>query len=403
MKKKILIVTECFYPEEFKINEVAIEWQKRGYEVAVLTSFPTYPFGKIFDGYKNSWYKKDSWNGITIYRVRAVIGYQKSLVKKLFKYFSFMFLGSILSLKVGKKYDYIFGFNVGSLTGMLPAVILKKFYKKPVTLWVQDVWPDSVYAYGFKKTKLLEFVLDGFVRFIYNHTSGIAISGEGFHTRILPYVSENKKIVYAPNWADSMNDNYDIFSFSKESKKHFTFAGNIGTVQNLDNVIKAFGCLEKEYLNKAQLNIIGDGSHLEELKKLVIKENIANIVFWGRKPREDIKKYFQASDFLIVSLIDMPIFTLTVPAKLQTYISVKKPILAILEGDTAHIVEKNNLGFCAKPNDLDGIKDIFLKSICLNEKEKKAFTVNCSILSEAVYNKEKIIDKLLVLTLGKEK
>ena len=133
-KKRILIVTECFYPEEFKINEVAIEWQKKGYEVDVLTTVPTYPQSKVFDGYENKWYQIDSYNDVTIYRVKAITGYKTSLFKKLLKYFSFMILGSIVSLKIGKKYDYIFGFDVGALTSMVPAIILRKFYKKPVTL-----------------------------------------------------------------------------------------------------------------------------------------------------------------------------------------------------------------------------------------------------------------------------
>ena len=402
-KKSILIVSEYFYPEEFKINEVALEWKKKGYSVDVLTTVPTYPESKVYDGYENKLYQKENYDGINIYRVKAVTGYKTSLVKKLLKYFSFMFFATFVALKITKKYDYIFGFDVGALTAMFPAIIAKKFYKKRVVLWILDIWPDSVYAYGFKKTKVLSFLLDRFVSFIYNNSSALAISSQGFQEKITPYLKRRREILYAPNWADKLDESYQQFSFSQDEKVHFTFAGNIGTVQNLDNIIKAFGYIDKNLFQRAQLNIIGDGSYLEELKLLVKKEKISNVVFWGRKPRKEMQRYFQASDFLIVSLIDKPIFSLTVPAKVQTYIAAKKPIIAILEGDAAKIVEENYLGFSVKPNDLDAIKNVFVKSIELSEDEKEVFIKNSQKLSETTFNKEKIIDKLLALTVGDRK
>ena len=397
MAKKILIVTEYFYPEEFKINEIALAWQEKGYEVDVLTQNPTYPLGKTFDGYENKWFSKDNYKGINIYRVKAVTGYRESLFKKLLKYFTFMIFGSYVSLKIGKKYDYIFGFDVGALTGMVPAILLKKFYKKPVSLWIQDVWPDSVYAYGFKKTKFLEFLLNGFVKFVYKNSSNFAISAKGFEKKILPYTDNSKEIIYAPNWADYLNKDLEKFSFSDNDKIHFTFAGNIGTVQNLDNVIEAFGKLSDEFLNKAQLNIIGDGSHLEKLKDTVNENDFKNIIFWGRKPREDIYKYLEASNFLIVSLVDKEIFSLTVPAKTQTYIATGKPILAIINGEAANIIKENELGFVCGPNNLEEIKFTFMEAIKSNDEERKKYMKNSDFLTKTVFNKEIIIDNLLEL------
>ncbi len=397
MKSKILIVTEYFYPEEFKINEIALEWQKKGYEVNVLTNFPTYPAGVLYDGYENRWYKKDIYEGITVYRVKAITGYKDSLFKKLLKYFAFMILGGIVALKIGKKYDYVFGFDIAALSGMTPAILLKKFYNKKVTLWIQDVWPDSVYAYGFKKTKFLEFILDGFVKFVYRNSSNFAVSGKGFVKRVKPYVKGDKAIEYLPNWADELNKDLEAFKFSKDEKVHFTFAGNVGKVQNLDNIIKAFGDLDDEYIKRAQLNIIGDGSHLQSLKKLVDDNGFKNIVFWGRKPRDEMYKYFSGSDFLIVSLVDKPIFSLTVPAKVQTYIAANRPILAIVNGDAADIIKDNNLGYTAKPDDISEIKEVYIKCIDTDKKEIEQFTKNCEHLTQTTFNKKNIINSLLEL------
>ncbi len=403
LSKKILIVTEYFYPEEFKINEIALAWQDKGYKVDVLTQNPTYPAGKILNNYKNSWYSKEDYEGLTVYRVKAVTGYKESLFKKILKYFTFMTLGSFVALKIGKKYDYVFGFDVGALTGMVPAVLIQKYYNKPTTLWIQDIWPDSVYAYGFKKRKFLEYTLDKFVKFVYRNSTNLAVSAKGFTKRIEPYIDAEKKIEYFPNWADELNENLEAFEFSKDKRVHFTFAGNIGKVQNLENVINAYGNLPQEYIDKSQLNIIGDGSELEALKSIVNNREYQNIIFWGRKPRDEMSKYFKASNFLIVSLVDKPIFSLTVPAKIQTYIAAKKPILAILNGDAAEIVKDNNLGYYAQPNNTDEIKDIFKKAIDTPKEEIEKFTQNCETLTKNIFNKEKIIDNMLNLLTGEKR
>ena len=390
--KKILIVTECFYPEEFKINDVALSWKDKGYDVHVLTLVPTYPLGKVFPGYKNSFFQKDEYKGINILRLHAVAGYRDSAVKKIFKYINFMIFGSITAIFIGRKYDYVFGFNVGSLTDMLPAVVIRKLYKKPTMFWVQDVWPDSVYAYGFKKTKMLSSLLDAFVRFMYHNIAAIAISSKGFESKLAPYIKKGLKFHYAPNWADDIDMDMDPIILSTTKKIHFTFAGNIGKVQNLENIIDAFLLLSDQCQKKAQLNIVGDGSNLVNLKK--ISNDNPNITFHGKQKREDMAKFYKASDFLIVSLIDRPIFSVTVPAKTQTYIAAKKPILAIINGDVADIVNDNNLGICADPSNVGIIKESFEKCIDMTENEKSQFIINNAKLLETTFNKDSVINKI---------
>ena len=390
--QKILIVTECFYPEQFNINELALSWKDRGYDVDVLTLFPSYPAGKIFSGYKNRLFSKEIYKAITIYRVYAVTGYKDNKFKKLLKYINFMIFGSIVAALIGRKYDYIFGFNVGALTDMVPAVVIRKLYKKPLMFWVQDIWPDSVYAYGFKKTKVLSRLLNLFVKFMFNNVTSIAISGKGFENKLRPYVKKNLNFNYLPNWAIKLNSNIEEIKLSDEARVNFTFAGNIGKVQNLENIIKAFNMLSNEYQCKAQLNIIGDGSFLKQLKK--ISKHNSSIVFYGIKKRKEMAKFYKASDFLIVSLIDKPIFSVTVPAKTQTYIAAKKPILAIINGETADIIRDNHLGLCINPSDVELIHDTFQDCINMNESERMAFVRNNDQLINNIFNKENIINDL---------
>lgn len=305
-----------------------------------------------------------------------------------------MISGSIVGLFIGKKYDYVFGFNTGPLTAMMPVALIHKFYGKSTTLWIQDIWPDSVYAYGFRQSKVLSYLIDSFVKFIYRHISSFAISGRGFESKLLPYIKQNQSIKYCPNWADSLDMNARAVKLADKTKVHFTFAGNIGKVQNLHNIITAFDKLPDIYQNKAQLNVIGNGSALEELKKISSKNNI---IFHGRKPRDLMARYYKASDFLIVSLIDKPIFSLTVPAKTQTYILAQKPILGFICGDTADIISDNNLGYTAPPDDIENIMATFIKAIDTNQASKKEFAKNCKYLTNTVFNKDNTINALLKL------
>ena len=400
MPKKILIVTECFYPEEFKINDVALSWKDKGYDVDVLTLAPTYPLGRIYPGYKNKIYSKDEWQGVNVYRVHATLGYKDSAFKKILKYLNFMILGSIVSLFIGKKYDFVFGFNMSALTGMLPATLMGKLYKKPVTFWALDIWPDSVYAYGFKKTKALSYFLDKFVKFMYCNVANIALSSKGFESKLRPYTKSDLTFNYLPQWADDLDMNKELADLGANDKIQFTFAGNVGKMQNLENIISAFCSLSNEYQEKSQLNIIGDGSNLDSLKLLA--NNNSNIVFHGKKPRSDMGSYYKASDFLIISLIDEPIFSATVPAKTQTYIAAKKPILAIINGDTASIIQDNNLGLCVDPSNIDAITKIFQRCIDMSQTEIQNFTNENDRLLATIFNKEKTIDKLLKLVTSKD-
>lgn len=400
MSKKILIVTECFYPEEFKINDVALSWKDKGFDVDVLTLSPSYPLGKIYPGYKNKFYSKCEWQGVNVYRVYATLGYKDSTFKKILRYVNFMILGSIVSLFIGKKYDHVLGFNMSALTGMLPAVLIGKLYKKPVTFWTLDIWPDSVYAYGFKKTKALSYFLDKFVRFMYHNVDNIALSSKGFESKLKPFVRSNLTFNYLPQWADDLDMSLEPSDLSTYDKVHFTFAGNIGKVQNLENIINAFCLLSSEYQVKSQFNIIGNGSNLGNLKKLT--NSNPNIVFHEQKPRSDMASYYKASDFLIISLIDEPIFSVTVPAKTQTYIAAKKPILAIINGDTASIVQDNNLGLCADPSKIYDITSMFRRCIDMGQTEIQSFTNENDRLLATIFNKEKAIDKLLKLVTSKD-
>ena len=237
-KLKVLIITERFYPEEFIINDLAADWAAGGLRVDVLTQAPSYPFGKVFSGYSNSVFSCGRWKSMNIFRFFTVTGYRESLFLKLLNYFSFAAAGSVAALFKARGYDRIFVYQTGPLTLALPAVLARKLYGIPVTIWTQDLWPDMVYAYGFRRTKPLAWCLDAFIGFIYRNCDNILVSCEGFASRLAGY-APGREIKHFPNWPTVTPDGGAEKAALPEGL-NFTFAGNTGKLQNLENVLRGF-------------------------------------------------------------------------------------------------------------------------------------------------------------------
>lgn len=388
-KLKVLLITERFYPEEFIINDLAAEWAAGDMQVDVLTQAPSYPSGKISPGYSNKFFSRETWKGVSIARFFTVTGYRNSLIFKLLNYLSFAFTGSLAAIILARKYDRIFVYQTGPLTMALPAVLAGKLYGVPVVIWTQDVWPDTVYAYGFKKTRLLSWFLDGLVSFVYGNCAQILVSCEGFREKIAAY-APGKRISHFPNWPTVTPGQPGGNSLKLSEKFNFTFAGNIGKVQNLENVIRGFG-LASALNSDIQLNIVGDGSHLERLKEITGAENIRNVVFWGRKKQAEMPAYFNASDVMVISLNDEPVFNITVPAKFQTYLAFSKPVFCVMNGEVRRLVERNKIGLLAEPADIGAIRDGFLKFYSLRGEGLAAFSENSGRLLEIDYNRDRIL------------
>ena len=395
MKKtdSVLIITERFYPEEFGVNDLAQAWQAKGYEVAVLTQAPSYPFDKVYEGYENKLFQRGSWNGIKIYRVFSLMGYRKGVLLKVLNYLCFAFFASLVSLFIGKKYNRVFVYHIGPLTQAIPAVLIKKLFGNKFYIWTLDIWPDSVYAYGFKKKAISKKLLDSFVKFVYKNCETIFVSCKGFKQKIEKYIPD-AKMIFSPQWVpDGLNFENATPHESLKEGFNFTFAGNIGKVQNLENVIRGFALAAKSN-NKIKLNIVGDGSNLETIKNIVKEENIANVYFWGRKPLKEMPRWFEGSDVLIISLIDEPIFSLTIPAKFQAYLASGKPIFCVMNGEVADLVLNNKIGFVSKPDDIRDIKIGFEKFLNTPSDKLKSFGENMKSLLCNEFDRNKITQQM---------
>lgn len=389
-KKKALVLGEAFYPEDFIINDLVKEWEKDGYEFEVLTRAPSYPFGKVYEGYKNKIYQTTYFGTIKIHRFPVWQGYQKSTIIKILNYFSFVFWSFWIILFIGKRFDKVFIYQTGPLTLATAGILLKKFYKAKVTIWTQDLWPETVYAYGFKQTKLLSFCLNHFVKWIYKNCDNIFVSCEGFIERIHRFVPE-KKIDFVPNW--SLMEYKPTNDKTLPGKFNFTFAGNIGKVQNLDNIVIGFGDFVHKHPD-TWLNIIGDGSYLSELKHFVKENKIPNVNFTGRKPLTEMSDYYKASDVLIISLKDVPLYEIMIPSKFQAYLSTNKPIFSIFKGEVSEMVNKYQIGITAHPSDIKEISMGFERLINLSKEDIQNLSENSTTLLETIFNKKNIINNI---------
>ncbi len=396
-KLKVLILTERFYPEEFIINDLAAGWAAGELKVDVLTQAPSYPFGKLFEGYCNSPLAAETWKNINITRFFTVTGYMDSVFFKLLNYLSFAVTGSVVALFKARAYDRIFVYQTGPLTLALPAVLARKLYGMPVTIWTQDIWPDMVYSYGFKKTKLLDWFLGVIIGFIYRNCDNILVSCEGFARRINEYVP-GREIRHFPNWPTVAPDGGEEL-VKLPGGFNFTFAGNVGKLQNLENVLRGFG-LASKIQPGLRFNIVGDGSHLETLKNLAKQENIGGVVFWGRRKSSAMPAFFRASDVMVISLNNTPGLNLVVPAKFQAYLAFHKPIFCVMSGEVRALVEKNKTGLCADPDSPEAIRDVFLEFYSLKGAGLAGFAANSRRLLEAEYDRARIAAGIRAIVCG---
>ncbi len=387
--KRLLVLTERFAPEEFLVNDLAKEWVKRGYKVEVLTQVPSYPHDKIFDGYKNKLYQTtEELDGIPVHRVRTVLGYNTSVKRKILNYINFAFWTVLWALWNGRKYDAVFVYHTGPLTLATATLILHGLWRKPCTIWTQDMWPEAVYAYGIKQTPTRDKLLTGFVRSIYAMCHRVLVSCPGFVEVLSKRI--NKPVTFVPQWDIG---GQELPAKTPTDTKIFTFTGNHGVPQMLDQVILGF---EKAKLPNAELHLVGGGVKLESLKALVAERNIPNVIFHGRQPHHTMPDFLTKADVLLLPLSSE--FALTLPGKFPAYLKAGRPIMGIIEGEAAHLIENEQLGRVANPSNIDSIAATFTQ---LTDELTNAPTLiaayreHCLALSRGQFDRTQAINQLL--------
>lgn len=378
MKKHILVVSQYFYPEQFRINDICTEWVKRGYKVTVITGIPNYPQGKFYDGY--GWFKKrkEKWNGINIIRLPLIARGHSSIGMAL-NYFSFVVSGFVWKLFTRIKADYVFTFEVSPMTQALIGVWYAKKRHIPHYLYVQDLWPENVETVTGIHSPIVIKPIDRMVDYIYKKTDVIFTTSPSFVNNIKNRRNFDKhtKVVYWPQYAEEFYkpvEPKDVSEIPYDDSFKIIFTGNIGYAQGLDILPKTASLLKSE---NVKFVIVGDGRYMDEFKTEIqnLKVNDKFIII-PRQPAEKIPELLCSCDAAFSSFMDTELFEMTIPAKLQSYMACGIPILAAASGETQRIIEEARCGICSQIGDskllVDSIKSLMkadLKTMSINSRD----------------------------------
>jgi glycosyltransferase involved in cell wall biosynthesis len=399
---KILLVSQYFYPENFKGNDIAFELTKRGHHVTVLTGIPNYPQGKFFAGYGFFKKRRELVNGVKVIRTFLVPRFNSTSFPLMMNYISWSFFASFYAVFLGifHKYDKIIVQQLSPVFVGIPAVIIKKIQKTPVFFWVLDLWPESLESAGGLKNKIILGFFEKMVQFLYRNSDKILITSKGFKKSILEKGDFADKLVYFPNWAEDAvskgDQNYPIPELPNGFK--IMFAGNVGEAQDLESIMNAAKELKKHL--EIKFIIVGDGRKMPFVKEFIAENNLQNsVVTVGRFSVDAMASFFAKADVMLVSLKDEEIFNLTVPAKVQAYMSAAKPIIAMLNGEGAGIIEAAKCGISVRAGDFENLAKTILKLANLpkadldkmRENSRNYFLENFQLLS-CINNLENILN-----------
>lgn len=359
--KKILVVSQYFWPENFRVNELVLELKDRGYVVEVLTSIPNYPEGKIFPDFTSNPDKYNDYFGIKVHRVPQV-SRQSNKVSLVLNYLSFVITACFYSLfKLRKrKFDLVFGVQLSPIFSMIPAILCKKLLRRPLHMWVLDIWPDSIIGAGVHSNLIISSLRKVCV-FIYASADILFLSSTGFKNRLNKMGVAKPKMVYFPQWieADYLGE-LQLGGVEDEEVKQlmsrwkgktvFTFTGNVGEAQDFPNIIE--GLKKCSSLKDVVFLVIGDGRYKAELIKSIQSEGLHNTIFClGQYPMQFMPFFYHYSDYLVVPLNDAAIFAYTLPGKVQSYMSSGKPIIGMANGETARIIDESGCGYAVMSGD----------------------------------------------------
>lgn len=362
-KKHILVVSQYFYPETFRINDMCQEWVKRGYQVTVLTGIPNYPMGKFFDGYSYTKRRRENWNGIEIIRI-PLIPRGHSSIGMIANYASFVISGFIKNLLSNIKADLVFTFEVSPMTQALIGCWYAKKNHVPHYLYVQDLWPENVITVTGISNPAIIKPIDKMVDYIYKNTDEIFATSPSFVEAICNRNVKvpKEKVHYWPQYAEEFYQPCErkaVREIPDDGSFKIIFTGNIGTAQGLQILPQTAELLKNE---NVKFVMVGDGRYLDEFNREVKERAVEDkFIMVPRQPAERIPELLAACDAAFLSFQDAPLWTMTIPAKLQSYMACGMPVIASAQGETKRVIQEAGCGVCAKIGNAEAIKEAIVQ------------------------------------------
>ena len=378
---RILLLTQWFDPEPtFKGLLFAQELQRRGHDVQVLTGFPNYPGGKLYDGYRIRAMKREVIGGVAVVRVALYPSHDGSTAHRVLNYLSFASLATIGALFV-RKPDVAYVYHPPATVG-LPALVLKAIRGVPFVYDVQDLWPDTLAATGMLNNGRILRGVDCWMRLIYRASAKVVVLSSGFRDAIASRGTPQEKIAVIHNWADESQiqatDPGPVRAkeLGFAGKFNVVFAGTMGRAQALTTVLDAAELLRVE--PDIRFVLVGGGLEVDNLKAEANRRQLGNVTFLPRRPIHEIGEILALGDALLVHLKDDPLFEITVPSKTQAYLMAARPILIGVRGDAAALVQEADAGLVFEPQHPDQLAAAVLALKAMTVEDRMRLAVNGS-------------------------
>lgn len=397
MKKHILFVSQVFYPEQFRSNDICKEWVERGYKITVLTGIPNYPEGVFFEGYSLFKNRRETWNGVDIIRI-PIIPRKSGAIMLALNYFSFVFSGFFWSMFTKLNVDEVFIYETSPATQALPAVWYARRKKIKCMMYVLDLWPENVASILNTQNKILLGGIGKMMRYIYKRCDVIFTSSQSFIKKICDLGIPKEKLVFWPQYAEEFYCKYEgneqIDDIPQDGVLNLTFAGNVGFAQGLEVLVQTAKILKKEE-DYVRFNIIGDGRYMETFRKEIKEANVQEYFnFLGRKPATDIPKYFSKSDASLITLGKSEVFAMTIPAKVQSSMACGMPIIASIDGEAQGAIENAQCGYCGEAGSAEKLVENIMKFKDSSIVEREQFSRNATMYFKKNYEKNMLLDKI---------
>lgn len=383
---KILVVSQYYYPEPFRIADICEALVEKGHSVDVVTSLPNYPMGEIYDGYKDKSHRDEEINGVKVHRV-FTLGRKTGALRRFLNYYAYEIASTQYVSSLNDDYDVVFVYQLSPVMMAKAAIKYKKKHNKKLLMYCLDLWPDSLTLGGIKKNSGIYNYYKKLSQRIYGSADRILVSSRMF----CRYFEEmfgigGDKAEYLPQYAE------DVFRPSEKEASdelNITFAGNIGTTQSIETILYAAEKLKNENI---VFNFYGDGSGLREMVAIKEKLQLDKVQFHGRISVDEVPGKYAESDALIVTLSDNNVLSMSFPGKIQSYMAAGKPIIAAVNGEASNIIKEAECGFCAPAEDVDGLVSCIKEFI---KSDKELLGKNARKYYEENFRKEMFISKLI--------
>lgn len=391
---RILVISQYFFPENFRINDLVFSLKQRGHHIEVLTGKPNYPKGEYFDSYSWNGPSEDEIQGVKVYRSNLILRKKGGGVRLFLNYFSFVFFSFFKIFKISGKFDKVFIYAPSPITvGFLGIIAAKRFNCKSY-LWVHDLWPESVRVAGGISNKFILGLINAMTKMIYKHTDQILVQSPKFIDYIKKQNVKEDRLIYYPYYAE---DFYKVAKAKKFFKEQFPegfnvlFAGNIGVAQSFDTIVGAFEHLKEYNIN---LVVLGEGRDKQRIIELIKQKGISEkFYFFGSHPPEKMSDYFACADALLITLKKADIFSFTIPGKLQSYLACGKPIIGSLDGIGNQIIKESNSGYADEAENAELLANNILKLYNDSKDKKQEFSTNSIGYFNENFNKVKLLER----------